>query len=227
MRPCVGDDGPHRAAGRLDRLDPHAGAQRRAERPGAGGEGLRQPRRFQVSVAGEPAGGEHVVDLERRRERGGLGPVEQVQVEPVGGGGADLPVQLVHPFRRGGQAQAADAAPARVEPGLVAQFRVQGRRIHDHFGLGDGRTQLADEAGRVPGGALGQVVLLEEHDVGPAQPGEVVGDAATGHAAADDHGAGAIGKGDRHRGVITPGAGQGKSKGLGSTQYLGAWSIDG
>ena len=44
-----------------------------------------------------------------------------------------------------------------------------------------------DEAGRVPGGALGQLVLLDQHDVGPAEPGQVVGDAAARDPAADDH----------------------------------------
>jgi hypothetical protein len=38
----------------------------------------------------------------------------------------------------------------------------------------------------------------------------VIGDAAARDAAADDHGADAIGKGDRHRGVIAPGAARGK-----------------
>jgi hypothetical protein len=47
---------------------------------------------------------------------------------------------------------------------------------------------LADESGRVPGRTLGQFVLLDEHDVGPAEPGKVVRDAAAGDAAADDDG---------------------------------------
>jgi hypothetical protein len=38
----------------------------------------------------------------------------------------------------------------------------------------------------VPGRTGRELVLLEQDDVGPAEVGEVVGDAAADHAAADD-----------------------------------------
>jgi hypothetical protein len=37
------------------------------------------------------------------------------------------------------------------------------------------------------GRALGEVVLLDDDDVLPAQPGEVIRDRCAAHAAADDH----------------------------------------
>ena len=49
-----------------------------------------------------------------------------------------------------------------------------------------GGAQLADQPGGVPGGAAGQLPALEQHDVGHAAQGEVVGDAAADDAAADD-----------------------------------------
>ena len=49
-----------------------------------------------------------------------------------------------------------------------------------------GHTRRGDQPGRVPGGPGGQLVLLKQHDVGPAQVREMVGNAAADHAAADD-----------------------------------------
>jgi hypothetical protein len=209
--PVRGEHRADRAVDRLDPLDPDAGEQRRAEGTRSGGERLCQAGRFEVTVAGEPPGGEHVIDVQRRGEVGRLRAVEQVQVQPVRGRRADLPAQFGHPFRGGREPQAADAAPARVEPGAFAQLGVQRRRVHDHLGLRDGRPQLADEAGRMPRGSLGQVVLLHEHDVGPSHPRQVVGDAAARDATADDDGAGTLGEIGLHGGVITPRGGRRKA----------------
>ena len=57
------------------------------------------------------------------------------------------------------------------------------------------RAQLPDEAGRVPGGAAGEPSLLQQHDVAPAEFGQMIGDRASDHAAADDDRARAVGKG--------------------------------
>jgi hypothetical protein len=45
---------------------------------------------------------------------------------------------------------------------------------------------LAHQAGRVPGGAAGELALLQQQHVGDAQLGQVVGGGAAGNAAADD-----------------------------------------
>ncbi|MNY67343.1 hypothetical protein D3C86_2049140 [compost metagenome] len=47
-------------------------------------------------------------------------------------------------------------------------------------------AQLADEAGRVPGGAAAQLPLLQQHDVRPAEPGQVIGHRTADNTAADD-----------------------------------------
>ena len=49
----------------------------------------------------------------------------------------------------------------------------------------------ADQPGGVPGGAAAELDPLQQHDIGPAQLGQMIGDAGTDNAAADDDGAGA------------------------------------
>ncbi len=55
-------------------------------------------------------------------------------------------------------------------------------------------AQLADQAGGVPGGAGGELLALQKHDVGPAELGQMIGDRAAGNPAADDDGAGFLGQ---------------------------------
>jgi hypothetical protein len=52
--------------------------------------------------------------------------------------------------------------------------------------------QLPDQAGRMPGRAAGQLLAFEQHDVGPAELGQVIGHRAAGDAAADDDHAGIL-----------------------------------
>ena len=80
--------------------------------------------------------------------------------------------------------------PAGILAGLAAQLGVEADRVHHHPRQADRRAQLADEARRVPGRAGREVVLLDEHDVLPAEPREVVGDAAAADASADHDGPG-------------------------------------
>ena len=96
-------------------------------------------------------------------------------------------LQLEHPLGRAGQAQAADLVPVDGLTGLRLEPAVQLDRVFEHACRVARRAQLADEPRGVPRGALGQAVLLEQHDVGLAHRRQVVGDAATEDAAADDH----------------------------------------
>src|SRR3546814_12759069 len=60
------------------------------------------------------------------------------------------------------------------------------------------RSELADEAGGVPGGAAGELAPLQQQHVGDAEPRQVIRDGAAGDAAADDDDGHAIGEGLRH-----------------------------
>ena len=103
--------------------------------------------------------------------------------------------QRLEPLRIGGQADVSDG----VEPGgvtgllLEAFVKVAGVAAQEQRGLVR-HPRRGDQPGGVPGGACGEFMLLEQHDVGPAQVRQVVGDAAAGHAATDDHRARPVGK---------------------------------
>ena len=62
--------------------------------------------------------------------------------------------------------------------GLGLQPSVQLDGVLEHARRVARRTQLADETGGVPGRAVGELVLLEQHDVGLAHRRQVIGDAA-------------------------------------------------
>ncbi len=67
---------------------------------------------------------------------------------------------------------------------LEAAVEVDG--VHVHPGERRVGAELADEPGGVERRAAGQLVAFEEHDVGLAKLGQVVGDARAAEAAADD-----------------------------------------
>ena len=78
--------------------------------------------------------------------------------------------------------------------GLGFEGGEQVRRVLRETGEVVGRPQLADESGRVPGGARGELLALEKHDVGDPALGEVVGDAAADDSTAHDDDAGIAGQ---------------------------------
>ena len=51
------------------------------------------------------------------------------------------------------------------------------------------RAQLAHKASGMPGRAAGQLSAFQQNDIGPAQLGQVIGNRAAGHSAANDDGA--------------------------------------
>ena len=79
--------------------------------------------------------------------------------------------------RRAGQPDAAALGPAGVEL-AAAELPVELDRVHHHPRQRHRGAQLADEAGGVERRAAGELRALEQHDVAPAQLGQVVGDRA-------------------------------------------------
>ena len=100
--------------------------------------------------------------------------------------GLALPAQRLLPAGAGGQGDVPDRPEAGGMPGLLLQPGVQvtGVAAEEQRGLvrHPGR---GDQPGRVPRRPGGQLVLLEQDHVRPAQVGQVIGDAAAGHPAAD------------------------------------------
>ena len=70
--------------------------------------------------------------------------------------------------------------------GLGLERVVQVGRVLREFGEVARGAQLPDQSGSVPGGAAGELLALEQDDVGDADLRQVIGDRAAGDAAPDD-----------------------------------------
>src|SRR5271165_2359582 len=183
----------YRAVGGQDAGDAGALAHRNAHVAGAPGQRGGQVGRVGPAVAGQPDRPGQVVHGHDRVELAGPLRADQLAFQLVGLGGGGGPPKLCHAVGGTGNGDAAAAPEAGAQAGLRLQPGVQLGGVLDQAGAVLRGAQLADQAGRVPGGAAGQLPLLEQEHVGPAQLGEVVADAGADHAATDDHDPGAGG----------------------------------
>ncbi len=189
-RALVGHDLVHAAAAQRDLGHARARADLGAVATRAVGQREGELARVEVAVLRQPGGAQDALGRHEREALLRLGRRDDLERQPEGLGPARLPAQLLHALRARREAEAADLVPAGILAGLAPQIGVQADRVHHHPGQADRRAQLADEAGRVPGRAGREVVLLDEHDVLPAEPREVVGDARATDASADHDGLG-------------------------------------
>ena len=180
-------DAGHATALRADGHDPGGGPDGRATSARPGRQRLGQPGWIQPAVGGQPHATEHAVGGHQREAVLRLARGDEVHGQAEGLGPAGLALELLHacPGRR--QADRADLVPRRIDTGLGGQPPVQRGAVHHHLGQGHGPTQLADQPRAVERAAAGQLGPLDEHDVGPATLGQVVGDGRAADAAADDH----------------------------------------
>jgi hypothetical protein len=111
---------------------------------------------------------------------------DQLGVDAPGPGAGDPPGQLLHPLGGPGDFVAAGLGE---DPELLVLPHAVGGDVGHLPGVVD----REDEVARVPGGAarVGQRPLVELHEVPPAEPGQVVGEAVADDAGADDDGSGA------------------------------------
>jgi hypothetical protein len=150
------------------------------------GHGVADAGRVDVAVHRGPGAGEDAVCGEEGVDLAGALGRDDLHVEAdIGRKTLDVaePVDLL---RGGGDAQAAGAVPGDVLAGQFLQLRVE--RVGVVVDLG--HVVVADEtralAGRVPGGARGELALLDQHGVGPALQAQVIGQAGAHDAATDD-----------------------------------------
>ena len=158
-------------------------------------------------VPGAPDKGRHDVDRARYPVGRNPGPADQPLLVDDRVEGCDLvrgdevhpgdPEPVVH---RGEALQLLEAvpvvgdgeAPDRPEPGrlpgLLLDLGEQPARIVEELRQALVGPHGADEAGRVPGRPAREARALEEQNVAPAEPGEVVGGARADDPAADDDG---------------------------------------
>ena len=202
---------PHPAGGGtgVDVQDPGALEDRRATLFGALGEGLGEVGRVGSPVGRQPDRSDEVVGADQRVALPRLIRGEQVAVQPVCRCAGRRPAQGDHPLGGARHGEAPAATVARRQPGLGLDPVVELAGVLHQAGACLRGAQLTDKPGRVPGGAAREGALLQEHHVGPAQGGEVVGDARSDDAASDDDDAGAAGQGvgGAHAGARGVGAG--------------------
>jgi hypothetical protein len=143
--------------------------------------------RVGLAVRRDVDGAREVADGDQRVQRFGLGRREFEHLETARAAHRGLAPQLGEP---GGSAREADAA-VLLEAGRLPGFRLEAevklRRVFREAREIRCRAQLADQPGSVPGGAAGQLFPLQQHHVAPAELGQMVGDRAADHSAADDH----------------------------------------
>jgi hypothetical protein len=95
--------------------------------------------------------------------------------------------QLVHALGIARQAEAARAAEARGLTRLRLEALVEIGAVLGEPGEVVGGTELAHQPGGMPRGPARQLAALEQHDVAPAELGQVIRHAAAGDAPADHH----------------------------------------
>ena len=175
------------AAVHADADDAGVGPDRHAALPCPGGECLGEPRRVEPAVGRQPHAAQDAVGRHQREAVAGLGRRDEVHRQAERLGPAGLPLELLHPRRRRGQADRADLVPGGVDAGLGLEPAVEVGAVHHHLGEGHRAPQLADQPGAVEGRAARQLGTVDEDDVGPATLGQVVGDRRPADAPADDH----------------------------------------
>ncbi len=195
-----GLDAGHRAVARAHAGDRHAFDDPGALQPRAPGQRHRHVDRIGAAVFPHVEAGQDVVHPRQREELADLARAEFVHVDahqPVEGGHAAV---LLEPVGIGRHFDEAAGPEAGLLPGLGRQPRVEIARVLAHLGRRlRGRAEGDDQPRRVPGGARGQPVALEQQHLA-AHVRQVIGDRAADDAAADDDDAGGSGQvGAGHR----------------------------
>ena len=177
-RPAPGQEAGHR--GLLD--DPHPA------HPGALGQRHRDVDRVDPAVLRHVEPGQHVVGAGQWEQPLHLAGRDLLHVHPAEPVERRDPAVLLQPVGVGGDLDEAD----RLEPGGLAGLRLQPAvelaAVLPELGRGLRRgPERHHQPGRVPGGARGDPVPLQQHHVLPARLGQVVGHRTTDHAAAHHH----------------------------------------
>jgi hypothetical protein len=149
-------------------------------------ERLRQPGRIDVAVARRMRGPDDALRVDERKEL----------ADPLGSDDLEGNTQLVRdalavlvlvePVLRPGEPH----APATMQVDRLTRLGlerfVQIEAVPEQLHQVVARNHLCAETRRVPGGAAGELVLLEEQDVAPSELRQVIEEAAARHASADD-----------------------------------------
>jgi hypothetical protein len=173
-------------------------AGRRAALPCALDERIGDVERIDLAVRRHELAAEHVIDAQQRPALLDLGgrQVERRHAEALRR--RDVATDEFEAHRRQRDRHRAVLAVAGGLAGLGLERLEQRGGVLRELGLRLRIAQLADDAGRMPGGAAGEAVALEQHGIADAVPGQVVEDRGADDAAAHDDHARTFGEGLLH-----------------------------
>ena len=174
------------AAIRADGDDRRLRADPGATLPGAGGQGVGEPRRIQPAIGRQVQRTEHALGRHEREAVLRLLGRDQVERQAECLRPAGLAAELIEPLGRGRQAERADLMPRGVHAGLGRQTPVQVGPVHHHLRERHRAPELAHEPGGMERRARGQLGAVDQDDLAPAELGQVVGDRGPADTAADD-----------------------------------------
>jgi hypothetical protein len=183
----VGEHLPLAAGAPLDVHDPGAAHDGRAHVARALGQGVAAPGRIDVPVVVGPGPGQDPLGGHERIDLIDFFRIDDLHLETDQLGHAGDVMEPFDLLMRAREADAAAAVPADVLAGQLLQLGIQAHAVImdlGHVVVGDEVRALP---GRVPGGAGGQLALLDQQTVGPAFLRQVVEQAGAHHPAADDH----------------------------------------
>ena len=127
------------------------------------------------------------VEVAERPEVADLVGADQLEGDADGVSRAAVVAVFVHPLLVGGEPEVAGAMEAHRLPGLFLQLLIEVDRVLVQLADAVAHVEERQQPGRVPGGACGELGLLDQHDVGPAELRQMVEHAAADDAAADHH----------------------------------------
>ena len=96
-------------------------------------------------------------------------------------------LQLLQALSAGGERQAAGDAEPRGLAGFRLQSEIEVGGVGGHPAVEGRAAQGPDHAGRMPSGAAGELVALQQESVAAAELGQVIEGAAADDAATDHH----------------------------------------
>ena len=154
--------------------------------------------RIGLAVIGQEHAADEIADIEQRPFLADVVRADLLHFEAEGLGHRGAATQLLEAGGVGRHRHAAALQEARGLSGLGFQPLVEVGRILRELGEIGGGAQLSDQPGRVPGGAAGEALALDQHDVALAQQRQMIGDRGADDAAAHDDDFGLRGQGLRH-----------------------------
>ena len=186
---CPVDTG-HAAVGGGDARDPDLLDDAGPAHPCALGQRQRDIARIGLPIQRQVDARHHVRNLQMGVKRQHFAWGKLIHVHAEGAGQGRLAQDLLAPLpgqRDGDRAalpQAGRQPGFRLKPGVkIGGIFRQPRHVL-------AGAQLTDQPRRMPGGARGQLLALEQQDVGPAELRQVIGDGTAGNAASDNDDAG-------------------------------------